>query len=78
VVMSPEKAATEVLVAAKKVKLKELQSVQILDIFHNENVKYVTIRAVLADDSATLNSELLKQAEIALIDATTKAGFNLK
>jgi phenylalanyl-tRNA synthetase beta subunit len=55
-----------------------LQSVQILDIFHNENVKYVTIRAVLADDSATLNSELLKQAEIALIDATTKAGFNLK
>ncbi|MDD4973184.1 MAG: phenylalanine--tRNA ligase subunit beta [Bacteriovorax sp.] len=78
VAMAPEKAAIEVLVAAKKVKLKELQLVQILDIFQSENVKYVTIRAVLADDSATLNSELLKQAEIALIDATTKAGFNLK
>jgi phenylalanyl-tRNA synthetase beta subunit len=60
------------------VKLKELQSVQILDIFPNENQKFVTIRAVLADETATLSSELLKQAEVALIDATTKAGFNLK
>ncbi|MBC7539536.1 MAG: phenylalanine--tRNA ligase subunit beta [Bacteriovorax sp.] len=78
VVMPFEKAVSDVLVAAKKVKLKELQSVQILDIFPNENVKYVTIRAVLADDTSTLNSELLKQAETALIDATTMAGFNLK
>jgi phenylalanyl-tRNA synthetase beta chain len=68
----------EVLNAAKKVKLKELQSVQILTIFPNENQKFVTIRAVLADDSGTLNSEVLKQAENALIDATSKAGFNLK
>jgi phenylalanyl-tRNA synthetase beta chain len=78
VVVGAEKSVAEVLIAAKKVKLKELQSVQILDIFPNESEKYVTIRAVLADDLATLNSELLKQAEIALIDATSKAGFNLK
>ncbi|MGZ3789538.1 MAG: phenylalanine--tRNA ligase subunit beta [Bacteriovorax sp.] len=78
VVVPAEKQIAEVLGAAKKVKLKELQSVQILDIFPSEKQKYVTIRAVLADESATLNSELLKQAESALIDATTKAGFNLK
>jgi phenylalanyl-tRNA synthetase beta chain len=78
VVVPAEKQVAEVLNAAKKVKLKELQSVQILDIFPNETQKFVTIRAVLADETATLNSELLKQAESALIDATTKAGFNLK
>ena len=69
---------SEVLTAARKVKLKELQDIAILDIYQNELNKSVTIRAVLADELATLNSEILKQAEIALIDATSKAGFNLK
>jgi phenylalanyl-tRNA synthetase beta chain len=78
VVVPEDKQVLEVVNAAKKVKLKELQSVQILDIFPNENQKFVTVRAVLADESGTLSSELLKQAETALIDATTKAGFNLK
>lgn len=78
VVVPAEKQVAEVLNSAKKVKLKELQSVQILDIFPSEKQKFVTIRAVLADESGTLSSELLKQAENALIDATTKAGFNLK
>jgi phenylalanyl-tRNA synthetase beta chain len=78
VTADPETLASEVLTACKKVKLKELQSVQILDIFTNDNKKFVTVRAVLADEAQTLSSELLKQAEVALIDATTKAGFNLK
>lgn len=78
VVANPETLASEVLGACKKVKLKELKEVQILDIFSNENKKFVTIRATLADEAQTLTSELLKQAETALIDATTKAGFNLK
>ncbi len=78
VVVPSEKASGEVLAAAKKAKLKELQSIEILDIFPNEEIKYVTIRAVLADESATLNSEFLKQAEIALINATSIAGFILK
>ena len=78
VVAAPETLASEVLGACKKVKLKELKEVQILDIFSNENKKFVTIRATLADEAQTLTSELLKQAETALIDATSKAGFNLK
>jgi phenylalanyl-tRNA synthetase beta chain len=78
VIVPIDKQVAEVLSSAKKVKLKELQSVQILDVFSSENVKFVTIRALLSDELATLSPELLKQAEAALIDATTKAGFNLK
>ncbi len=78
VVANEETLVSEVLAACKKVKLKELKEVQILDIFSNENKKFVTIRATLADETQTLNSDVLKQAEIALIEATTKAGFNLK
>lgn len=78
VVANIETLASEVLNSCKKVKLKELKNVEILDIFTNENKKFVTIRATLADEAQTLTSEFLKQAEIALIDATSKAGFNLK
>jgi phenylalanyl-tRNA synthetase beta chain len=78
VVVDNEKQVAEVLGAAKKFKPKELQSLEILDIFSGESVKYVTLRATLADENATLNSEFLKLAETALIDGTTKAGFPLK
>lgn len=78
VIVPKNKQISEVLNAAKKVKLKELQSVQVLDVFPNEEQNFVTLRAVLADNLMTLTSELLKQAEVALIDATTKAGFQLK
>ncbi|MBC7713161.1 MAG: phenylalanine--tRNA ligase subunit beta [Rhizobacter sp.] len=78
VIGAVETLASEVLNACRKVKLKELKDVQILDIFTNENKKFITVRATLADEAQTLTSEFLKQAEIALIDATTRAGFNLK
>lgn len=78
VVVPGDKQVLEAVNSAKKVKLKELQSVQVLDIFPNENQKFVTLRAILADESGTLSSELLKQAESALVDATSKAGFNLR
>ena len=73
-----ETLASEVLNSCKKVKLKELKNVEILDVFTNENKKFITIRATLADDEKTLTSEFLKQAENAVIDATSRAGFNLK
>ncbi len=73
-----ETLASEVLNSCKKVKLKELKNVEVLDVFTNENKKFLTMRATLADDERTLASEFLKQAEIALIDATSRAGFNLK
>lgn len=78
VVANPETLVSEILTSCKKVKIKELKEVQILDIFESETKKFVTIRATLADETQTLTSEVLKQAETALIEATTKAGFNLK
>lgn len=78
VIANEETLASEVLNACKKVKLKELKDVQILDVFTNENKKFITVRATLADEAQTLTSEFLKQTELVLIDATSKAGFNLK
>jgi phenylalanyl-tRNA synthetase beta chain len=78
VVVGKDKQISDVVNSAKKFKPKELQSLEVLDIFPGENIKYVTLRAVLADDKATLSSEILKIAEAALIEGTTKAGFLLK
>jgi len=78
VAIPEDMAVSEVLSAAKKAKTKVLQSLQVLDLFSNESNKYLTIRAVLADESATLNTDILKQAELALVEATTLAGFCLK
>lgn len=78
VVADRETLASEVLAPCKKVRLKELKTVEVLDVFTNENKKFVTIRATLADEAQTLTSEFLKQAEAVLIDATSKGGFNLK
>ncbi len=68
----------DALNAAKKVKLKELISLEILDIYPSNDENHLTLRATFSDETATLSSEFLKGAESALIDATSKAGFNLK
>jgi phenylalanyl-tRNA synthetase beta chain len=71
-------SASDILSLLKKIKLKELQCVEILDVFENNSQKFVTIRATLSDMDATLSTDALKTAEKILIDATTKGGFNLK
>ncbi len=80
VTMPLDTQVAEVLNAAGKVKLKlkELQSLEILDIYVQDSIKNVTLRATLADESATLSPELLKQAEFLLIDASANSGFRLK
>ncbi len=78
VVAETHTLASEVLNSCKKTKIKELKEVQILDVFESENKKFFTLRATLADEVQTMTSEVLKLAESALIDATSKAGFNLK
>ena len=64
--------------AAQKTKLKELESVEILDIYPQNDKKYVTFRAVLSDENGTLSPEFLKSSEALLIKSTTDAGFELK
>jgi phenylalanyl-tRNA synthetase beta chain len=68
----------DIVKAAQKVKMKELDSIEVLDIFIQESKKYVTLRAVLADENGTLTTDFLKSAEASLLKATTDAGFELK
>lgn len=68
----------DALKVAQKTKLKELESVEILDIYPLGDKKYVTFRAILTDENGTLSSEFLKSSEALLIKSTTDAGFELK
>ncbi|MBN2616682.1 MAG: phenylalanine--tRNA ligase subunit beta [Spirochaetales bacterium] len=72
--------AIDVINAAKKLKLKEMISVKIVDIFTPENSekKGVTIRAVFHDKDKTLTGEFLKEAEDKLLATLEKEGFPLK
>lgn len=78
-VVAEKNAPVESIVSvAKKVKLKELQNVQVVDVYPMGDEKSVTLRATLADENATLSGDFLKGAEQVLVDATAKAGFPLK
>jgi phenylalanyl-tRNA synthetase beta chain len=78
VCLNKDQYVGDVLKAAQKTKLKELESIEILDIYHTEEKKYVTLRAVLTDENATLSPEFLKSSEVTLIKSTSDAGFELK
>lgn len=78
-VVAEKNTAVETIVSvAKKVKLKELQNVQIVDVYPMGEEKSVTLRATLVDENSTLSGDFLKGAEQMLVDATAKAGFPLK
>ena len=78
-VVASMNAEVEAIVSvAKKVKLKELQSVQVLDVFPMGEEKSVTLRATLMDEGATLSGDFLKGAEQLLVESTSKAGYPLK
>ena len=69
----------EVLLAAKKTKFKELEGVEILDVFkEHDDQKAITLRATFADPEKTLPTEVLTQGQEALVNSLNKAGFPLK
>lgn len=70
--------AGDVLAACKKAKVKEVKSIEVLDIFTKEGEKFITVRATLADEEQTLTQEILKNAESSIIEAANKAGYPLK
>jgi phenylalanyl-tRNA synthetase beta chain len=70
--------SSDILSLVKKAKLKELQQIEILDVYQSNSQKFVTIRATLSDMDSTLSTDALKMAEKTLVDATSKGGFNLK
>lgn len=72
-------SVTALFDALKTVKLKELQSVKIVDEFHlNDEFKTITLRARFLDPEKTLSGEFLQSAQQALVDTLQKAGFPLK
>jgi len=69
----------DVLSVLKKVKLKELEDMRIVDVYPlSETQKTVTLRASLMDRDKTLTPELLKNAEDIIVSTLAKAGYQLK
>ncbi len=78
--LSASTAVGDVLAVLSKVKIKELVSTKVLDVFRPEDKskKYVTFRAVFQDSDATMNGDLLKGFESTLITTAEKAGYPLR
>ena len=70
----------DVLAALNKVKIKELASTLVLDVFRPEDQskKYVTFRARFQDPEQTLNGDVLKGFESTIISAMENAGYPLR
>ena len=70
----------DVLSAMSKVKIKEMTSTRVLDVFRPEDKsrKYVTFRATFFDAEKTLSGDFLKSAESTLISSMEKAGYPLR
>jgi len=79
VVAKKEVAVGNVLSALKKVKIKELSSLKVLDVFNlNENEKTVTLRASFIDPKATLSGEFIAEASKKIVSTLDSAGYPLK
>jgi phenylalanyl-tRNA synthetase beta chain len=70
----------DVLAALSKIKIKELVSTKVLDIFkpNDKARKYITFRSTFLDPQATLTGEFLKSAEANIISSMEKAGYPLR
>ncbi|PIK15851.1 phenylalanine--tRNA ligase subunit beta [Halobacteriovorax sp. JY17] len=69
----------EVLNSLQKLKIKELQSTKIVDIFSLESGnKAITLRSVFMDPEKTLDGEFITQSSKKIVDELEKAGFPLK
>lgn len=70
---------SSILATSKKVKLKEMTSLKVVDVFHQEdNKKAVTLRAHFNDPTQTLSGEFIDSAKDNLIKVFTDAGYPLK
>lgn len=79
VVANKNVSVVEALKAIKKVKIKEMASVKIADVFSlNEKEKTITLRATFSDSNGTLSGEFIDAAKHSLVSTLEKAGFPLK
>ena len=69
----------DILAVMRKLKIKEAESVKIVDIFKmSEEQKAVTLRTTFLDREKTLTPEFLRQAEDKVVATLEKGGFPLK
>lgn len=79
VVAETRTPVADVLKPLGKLKVKELISSKILDVFKiDENSKSVTIRNRFFDEKKTLDGEVIKEAENIIIEVLQKAGYPLR
>lgn len=71
--------SVKVLDALKKLKIKELSSRKIVDVFHTDDKrKAITVRVTFEDPGKTLDSGFIKESEQKVVECLAKNGFNLK
>lgn len=79
VVLSTSTPSSAVINALNTLKINELKSKSILDIFKiNEDQKAVSIRTVFEDSEKTLSAETIKDLEKKIVQTLEKAGFPLR
>ncbi len=79
VVMSSDAYAADAVAAVEKLRMKEIRSAGVLDVFDlGSEGKAVTLRLEFRDPEKTLDAEFLKEAEGKVITALEKAGYPLR
>lgn len=79
VVMNKELPAASVITALNSLKIKELKSKSIVDVFlMDDEKKAVSIRTVFEDPEKTLAADTIKGIEQKIVQALEKAGFLLR
>ncbi len=79
VVMDKDVHAATALNALKDVKLRELTSSKIVDVFQlSDSQKSITIRSVFSDPEKTISGDIIKTGEQSIIKTLEQAGFPLK
>lgn len=79
VLIDKDEPAANVLSAFKKLKIKEMSSALIADVFSlNDKQNSVTVTVIFEDPNKTLDSEFIKASEDAVVATLEQAGYPLK
>ncbi|MBB6482080.1 phenylalanine--tRNA ligase subunit beta [Spirochaeta isovalerica] len=79
VVADEKEPVASIVSVLNKLKLKELDSVRVVDIYKMDNgTKAVTIRTTFTDREKTLSGEFISSAEQSVMETLEKGGFPLK
>ena len=79
VVIPKKEQVGKVLESLRKLKIKEITSVKIVDIFSlDDESNIISFRAIFLYPDKTLSSEVIRAAEEKIVDTLKMAGFPLK